>query len=75
MSLVQLIIDLEDAKTLEDKARAQADFDARKAAEPSTVEVLTAFLRNCTDTAGAPILQPGEYADLDGSRLQIRNLQ
>ena len=74
MSLVDLIIDLNNATTPEEEKRAYAAFDQRKAAQPSDAEVLTAFLHDCTDMAGKPLLQADEYAELDGGKVVVKKL-
>ena len=74
MSLATLIIDLNQAKTPEEEQQAYAAFDARMAAQPSDAEVLTAFMRDCTDTAGNPLLQSGEYAELVSGKIEVKKL-
>jgi hypothetical protein len=74
MSLADLIIDLHNAKTPDDKEQAYAAFDKRKAAQPSDAEVLTAFLRECTNMAGKPLLQADEYAALAGDKVEVKKL-
>lgn len=74
MSLVDLIIDLDKAKTPEEEKQAYTAFDARNAAQPSDSEVLTSFLRDCTNLDGTPILKPDEVACLDGNKIVTQKL-
>lgn len=74
MSLVDLMIDLNNAKSPEEVKRSYDAFDQRKAAQPSDAEVLTTFLRDCTDMNGKPLLDTDEYADLEGGKIVMRKL-
>ena len=74
MSLSDLIIGLNNARTPEEEKQAYGAFDKRKAAEPSDAEVLTTFLRACNDRASKPLLQADEYADLAGGKVEVEKL-
>jgi hypothetical protein len=74
MSLSDLIIDLNNPKTPGEEKKAYAEFRERMGNEPSDAEVLTAFMRDCTDMDGKPLLQADEYAELDGGKVVTKKL-
>lgn len=60
------------AKTPEEKAAAKAVHAADLASQPSDSEVITAFLKNCTDSQGDAILQRDEMAEFNDSQISIK---
>ena len=62
------LTDLILADTPEEYEELQRQFRAEQAAAPTDAEILTAFMRDCTDMAGKPLLQNDEFADLQTAR-------
>lgn len=52
------------AETPEAKAEAVRQLREEQKSAPTAAEVITGFLRDCTDNAGAPILRADEHAAL-----------
>ena len=62
-------------ETPEARAKAEREFREEQKNAPSDAEIITGFLRDCTDNSGAPILQADEYADeVDSGKINIRKL-
>ncbi|HAV1520173.1 TPA: hypothetical protein JG825_003492 [Vibrio parahaemolyticus] len=60
------------ATTPEEKAAAKAAHAADLANQPTDSEIITNFLRNCTNGQGEPILQRDEMADLNDSQISFK---
>lgn len=60
------------AKTPEEKEAAKAAHAADLANKPSDSEVITAFLKNCTDGQGDAILQRDEMVQLNDGQISIK---
>lgn len=60
------------AKTPEEKEAAKAAHAADLANKPSDSEVITVFLKNCTDGQGKAILQRDEMADFHDGKISIK---
>ncbi|WDD90330.1 hypothetical protein Bsp3421_000155 (plasmid) [Burkholderia sp. FERM BP-3421] len=73
MNMVALT-DLILAETAQEYDELQRQFRSEQAAKPSDAEVLTTFMRDCTDAAGAPLLQADKYAVFNGGRIIRKNL-
>lgn len=60
------------AKTPEEKAAAKAAHAADLASQPTDSEVITDFLKNCTNGQGEPILQRDQMADFHEGQISIK---
>lgn len=60
------------AKTPEEEAAAKAAHKADLANRPSDAEILTEFMKNCTNGNGDPILKRDEMADLQNGKIVIK---
>jgi hypothetical protein len=68
------LTDLILAATPEEYDELTRQLRAEQAALPSDAEVLTAFMRDCTDMDGRPLLQAGEHADLVDGKVIVKKL-
>ena len=60
------------AKTPEEKAAAKAAHAADLANRPTDSEIISDFLKNCTDGQGKAILQRDEMADFHDGQISIK---
>lgn len=68
------LTDLICATSPDEYSELQSQFRAEQAVKPSDSEVLTAFMRGCTDFAGEPLLGKDEHVVLDGGKIVTRKL-
>jgi hypothetical protein len=69
--IVKLIL----AETTEAQDDARRELHEFQKTAPSDFEIITNFLRDCTDNTGAPILKKDERAVLVGGVFSIAKLQ
>lgn len=74
MSILTLMVELREAKNEEEFQAAHARFQARKQAQPTIGEQVTAVLRDCTDPNGKPFLQADEHADVEDGKVVVKKL-
>ncbi len=60
------------AKTPEELEQAKAAHKADLANKPSDSEIITEFLKNCTNPSGEPILKSDEMAHFDNGSITIK---
>lgn len=62
------------AETPESRAEAEREFREEQRNAPTDAEIITGFLRDCSDMQGTPLLLADEFAALDGGKVQVKKL-